>query len=154
MPLLLTCTLSSPAAAWKFNAGEDPMTDKKFAVISDGDYDVGIGFKCWEGAYDSTKIIIMTSLPFDASANYANSIDVQVRVDKGPISNFEMYFEEIGGKVGFSTNHDNDRQIVPLIKSIGASQSRLALSFGGKVMSFPAKGARKAVDRFLATCGF
>jgi hypothetical protein len=145
--------MAAPAtAAWQFEADEDPLTDAKTGYISEGGQVVSLAFKCWEGDPNETLLVVITPLPFDASADYKSSIDVQIRADKGEVRTLSMAPKEAGGLFTLITNVHAEPDVLSILTEIGKAQKRIAIGMMDKVHTVSAAGSSKAVQRFSEQC--
>jgi len=152
---IFALAMAGPAQAWEFEADEDPMTDKKTAVIveaGDGLFAPALGAKCWEGG--ETLLIFNTNQPYDASASYLPMVPVKVRVDKNEIVPLIMIPQELSGRLVFADKADEDGGAVhEILLQIRNARQRVAVDLGSQVFQFSAKRSGKAVESFEKTCG-
>lgn len=144
--------VQASAAPWQSIIDEDPMTDEKVAIVATTEDGFSIGLKCWEGKPDSTMLMFMTPLPWDATADYKPVQELTVRVDKGERREMFAKPSETGGQFSLVTAEGAQPGVLEFAGEIGAAKQRIAVSLGDKVMTFPAKGSSAAIKKFAAAC--
>jgi hypothetical protein len=148
---LLGTTL--PASAWLARSDEDPMSDNKIAYIAQISSGFVLFAKCWENDPDETLFGINTLQPYDQSASYKDEIDVLVRIDKGEKYSLKMRPQETSGRLVFLTTQAEDEQVIPILAEVSRAKKHVAVSMETIVLTFPARGSTKAVDKLFKTCG-
>jgi len=149
--LLAAWTLPA-AAAWDFEADEDPLNDVKTGYITQDGEAIALAFKCWESDPKETMIMVLTPLRYDAAANYKELVEVQVRADKGEVRTLKMKPTEASGFLSLMTNVYHEPDVLPILAEIGKAQKRIAIGMMDKVHTVSATGSAKAVKQLSAQC--
>lgn len=139
-------------AAWLGTAGEDPMTDQKWAAAS-ASFAAGgrpaVVFKCWSDGRLQLGIIMGR---YDDSASYATTL-VRFRIDKGEPLDLVALPSNLGGNLSLGVMSEDEVELVPLLKRILDAKQRVALSIGTAVFQADVRGTTKAIGAMFAACG-
>ncbi len=148
--------VSGPARAeWVIEAGEDPMTDQKWAaagaVFSEQGYPKVL-FKCWAASAEHIQLGIIVG-EYNDAASYPSSVTAKFRVDKNPPVEIRTYPMNLGGSLMLTATNDIEPELPSLLKSIYDSTSRVALSVGDTVYQSDVRGTSKAIGAMFKICG-
>lgn len=146
------CLTASPAAAWTYSGGTDPMNDKAFAIAAQADADdkTMFGFKCWRGGGAMAMIVLSATPP--AGAGSGPPIEVTLRVDRGqPVT---LYFDprDMGAYALVLQDEAADGAAHSLMDDVQHARQTIAVGFGGIVRTYPAEGAARAIRAASERC--
>jgi hypothetical protein len=131
---------------------EDPLTDEKVAFTGGEADGIAFGVKCWDSSPPAAIAFILTGEQYDQSADYADVVPVQFRVDKQPIQNLSLNIAELDGKLVLRGSIETESGLLAFIRSLATASSRVAIGIGGNAYVVRASGAAAAVTKLIATC--
>lgn len=146
--------LSGAQAQWMSDIGEDPLTDEPFAYMGAPDRQMAftLFLKCWRDTPENGMLAVMTPLPYDESADYKSTFDVQFRIDKKPVRTLVFEPRNLNGKIGFVWSSAGVGAFVDMVSDLSSAQRQVALSLLNTTHVFSARGSTKAAGRLMRTC--
>nr|WP_320141244.1 hypothetical protein [uncultured Cohaesibacter sp.] len=155
---LLLCT-GNAAAAWIFESGEDPLTDKKFAFMAasqqgGGDEPFTLILKCWEGDGAQPLMLIGTPVSYDQRESYKSSVLVKFRVDKGDVLELSFGPRELSGRLGLQLLGGDVELFSDVLERVGSANRQIVVSVFDQIYTFPASSSTKATNLLKETCKF
>jgi hypothetical protein len=111
------------AADWTAEKGEDPMTDRQFAVmIAQLGLGQGFGFKCFDNG-EVAAIVILG--PYNDAATYKTVVQARFRVDRNEPVEIRLMVGNAGGRLSYSAS---GTEALSLFKRVGAAKERIVIT--------------------------
>ncbi len=145
---------STQTLAWEFSSDSDPLDDSIFAAIAEiaTTQRHAILIKCWQNKPNNILVMLMSEEPFDNSANYPASVDVQLRFDKNQIETISMAPRSADGKFALQGALLPKSDWARHIDALAEAKKQMVFGVAGQIIVFPANGSGKAVKKLKDTC--